>query len=112
LFPSLTHHLHFMFRCVDLCSLGFTLPVMSASLAPLSVAPGLNFHSPKTPTTVTGYCSKSRPPGPPPWLHYHTLPAYPPFTACLHWLVNGSASVEVVSKLALGVLDTCPFALD
>lgn len=63
LFPSLTHRLHFIFRCVDLCSLGFTLPVMSVSLAPLIVAPGINLHSPKTPTTVTGYSSKSLPPG-------------------------------------------------
>lgn len=34
------------------------------SLAPLSIPPGLKLHSPKTPTTVTGYSSKSLPRSP------------------------------------------------
>lgn len=47
------------------------------SLAPLSIPPGLKLHSPKTPTTVTGYSSKSLPliPIQIPLAHYLTLPA-------------------------------------
>lgn len=53
--------------------------------APLSVPPAIKLHSPKTPTTVTGYSSKFPlhhwPALGSHWLHYHSVPA-PDFTAC------------------------------
>lgn len=71
--------------CVCACVCTCVCVLVRPCSAPLSVPPAIKLHSPKTPTTVTGYSSKfprhhwsalgSH------WLHYHSVPA-PDFTAC------------------------------
>lgn len=60
--------------CVCLCIL---CPCIFPCPAPLSVPPAIKLHSPKTPTTVTGYSSKFWPELVSYWLHYHSVPTLP-----------------------------------
>lgn len=75
-------------------------------LAPLSIPPGLKLHSPKTPTTVTGYSSKSLPLIPIQRSHWLTISLClpPPTACCIDWL---NALHYQKQLLGFGVLDAC-----
>ncbi len=75
--------------------------------APPSVPPAIKLHSPKTPTTVTGYSSKfPRHLWPPigSTITVWTPPLPPQPDSLLHWLVNSFALVEVAEVVVVGFL--------
>lgn len=75
---------------LSFCSSGFVrmCPVSMFVAAP-SVPPAIKLHSPKTPTTVSGYSSKSRPLWPALgsyWLYLQRVPAHTLTACCTDWL--------------------------